>query len=251
MVKHARSLKLLVIVAGCAALFFLARSIYSIIFVPKTYSCVFCHLFSDGIKSKIRNYVCSQKLDVLGDHNLCHGLRSEFPAISSVSVSREVMGDPALNIEAHNPVLRINNNFILADNGQFLSRSLFSENQLLRLNKLTIGGDLCDCQNAPSGLKKVASYLSNELFNGFEFNGLSENNIRCSGLDNRISYVVCNANTIPDSNVIGQCRDVVDEIINRNQAGKHRGRGWCLDVRFKNKIIVFAEGGQHEKRRIC
>ena len=181
-------------------------------------------------------------------------LFSQFPCIASYAIEKNASGDFSCALESAQPVLSINNAWVLTQDGRLAPSTDFSclATQSLRNVIMPIAA-------FTDTFRTSIQKLSPELFQSYTVVWLNDQEaLLCDRAQTNFS-IRFNADSIPLSSIMQRCAVIKNDLeargvfaslsskkkpqhqpslIQASQLGKLWPTGWIADIRFKNQIVL-------------
>ena len=164
-------------------------------------------------------------------------LFSQFPCIASYQLEKNASGDLCCTLETAEPVLSINNAWVLTQDGRLASSANFS-----RLATQSLRNILMPSCEITDTFKHAIQKLSPEFFLAYNVVWLNDQEaLLCDRAQENFS-IRFNADSIPVSSIMQQCAVIKNDLEARgvfaNVSNKKKPQRWIADIRFKNQIVL-------------
>lgn len=169
-------------------------------------------------------------------------LKKNFPCIEIVAL--ELIAPRVLHVDiaATKPLVTINKNLVLADCQMVLSRELFASHRIDRLYDVK-SMHIPALDKPHAALTESVKKLLPRLFSFYNVLWNDEFEVVLCDKHNPGFSIICNADTIPNTQTLNHCEQLKAAIVQQGTAGHPPQQQWAADVRFDKQIILFSTKG--------
>lgn len=224
--------------------FFIFKKFVRNMFLPQNIELQVDSIYSEKLKLSISNFV-DLNLDrnlVLNDgiDDFCSHLRNNFEIIKDIEWNFGLHSLASLKIRGAKPLLKINNKFVLGDNKKLFDLEYFKEFDGVDLKNIYLAEGLLEGECASDAVFFLSNFES-QLLKNYELNYLKPSYIAfiTEHRDwNRKDFFIIDEKFVFDDQKI-----VAAEFINNKmKANSKWKRGYCFDLRFKDRIYAKPTG---------
>lgn len=183
-------------------------------------------------------------------------IKKRFPSVKKVELFSNAQGITTASIESEKPLLKINEHFILVDNGMLLQQKLFDQNYIKDLKHLNFLNsdfisetfDFDDMNNEyvgkmPGIFLKTALHIPSFLFQKYKITCKSSSKWLLQDKTQKNFFILWNESKIPNESILNVCNEIKKNLVSRKKFLGKKVRDWVADVRFEDQIILFAKAG--------
>ncbi len=211
-------------------------------------------LINDDYKKVVQKVVESYKRITFSKNDLLKAVSSTFPFIrnSSLTVAGYHKKKYTIKIVVHTPLVVVNNQYLLLDNGILVSKDIFKPDIQTLLPLITVA-DLI--QNKSEFCKKYPLFKKNNLGffdKDFLVEWFNETTILINKKQSHLfTYKIAYDTSFNDS-FLRIIENVQEKLITVQQNNlKYKNNEWLLDMRFENRVIALIKKGGIYEKRIC
>lgn len=166
----------------------------------------------------------------------CSDVQKQFPHIKKISMTYTVPGVPTISIQAFAPRLRVNNEYVLLENGKLVAKDSFQESYLNQLTEISVAMPLVD----QSSLLNFSEELTPLLYERFAITWHNATQIKLQDKQNQHFMMMCECTNLPTASVIQRCETIYQNIKEQQLTYKKNPQGTCVtDIRFEKQIIAY------------
>lgn len=168
--------------------------------------------------------------------NCIADILKQFPVLKKVTLEYK-QGSFIAHLDAARPVALFNNQTVLTDHDQLTDCSLWNPETLLTIPHIKV----TDTTEITLTQKHFLKKLAYEVKDLYHIEWVHDSLIKFH--DSRYPRITILGSTNTDSKVVLQqaCLDLKEKI-SKEKTGRKGQNDWCIDVRFKNQMIVFPGG---------
>ncbi len=194
--------------------------------------------------------------------HLAAELKKKFPSISHVAVSHSAHDDHLIEINAHTPLVRINDALILCDHGSVLQRSVYREQLLQTIPRITVPTSLHNDNDTTNDtahdltvhqLRAFVNNLTPTIYEQFDITWHNVSNATFRDKTKTDLYLMANGVHKPSEKNIQQCQAIYIEM--KEQPAKTtttknsknlipKNAVLVTDIRFEKQIIAYFKRGE-------
>ncbi len=161
----------------------------------------------------------------------------QFPVLKKITLSC-MKGRCVVHVQAARPLLVVNEHHVLTDTHQLVDQSVWKQEVLDTLPSVTVSDLLVVASPVHEQQLKKLAYAFHKKYH---IAWLDESDIRFQDASEpRITLIGCST-TEPDLVLTQVSNQLKESLLSRKTKGNGLAQ-WCIDVRFKNQIIVFLGG---------
>ncbi len=229
-------------------------------------NCVFVidPFFSRTMQLEIKDFIDAAYKKSKSPANLLPKIESHFPAIKSVIIDMSSLtkeNKKALNftIQAYQPIFLLNDEHVICENGTMLSKAVFSQAELAKLENISFEGGA----PTPKNINRLMTFFeslsgqsakgSSSILKDFSIRWVDKHAIwldpkktgQSDQEQQKDASLLVGYNTMPNQHDIMQCRNLRGQIVDKPCKDK-RGRPcknnttWVCDLRFDQQIVLFS-----------
>jgi hypothetical protein len=187
--------------------------------------------FSPLIQANIRDYVCNTPLFKTASLiTINDSLKKKFPCIEHVTSERQAPGIAHIQIKTAKPLLSLNDSMILASDGSFVSKEVFTKAMM----KKTIPIACSDLSTMTPALAPSLRFFLNPLLHSYTITWHNDHTTLLHDKQDPWFTVICNAQSAPSDATLIRCEQLKQKLIITKS-----NNNWIADVRFHNQIVVY------------
>lgn len=176
---------------------------------------------------------------------LSASLKETFPVVERVSINYLSHNNKLVTVSASIPVIIINQKYVLTSTEKVVSIDNFMPEQCVSLPVFTLANETQDFLLSDNDYKEFIKRTSLDVYNRFAVTWYNSTVVTLQDKNDSRFMLVANQQTEFLPSLLKKCADIQKSINSRAQSA---GTKWCLDVRFKDQIILFSvRGNGHEK----
>ncbi|HEV2600708.1 MAG TPA: hypothetical protein VGT41_00285 [Candidatus Babeliales bacterium] len=215
------------------------------VFAVKAYLFSFSPVFAERAKQNIIDYVKQSSMSTVSspvaqNYQLTAAIKQQFSCVKRVATQLLPSGAMRVVIDAVEPVLCVNDTYLLAAESGCISKDLFIPSCIAQLP--TIRCAVGSGSDIPVALHQCKQKFSPALCNTYDVIWQDEFCIRLQDKQETKFSIICSAQCIPDQTCLLQCEQLKKTVFELSDARKAvRDKQWVADVRFNDQIVVYSE----------
>jgi hypothetical protein len=214
------------------------------LFAVDEYICQFCPLASEATKEKINAYVAHHnELKAMPLRHVAQTIVAEFPGLKTVDCTKLGEKKVQLSCVCQNPLVHVNNNWVLSERDVILEQDFFTPTALAGLPALSVG---IDRDSTPVlsilGRKKIRE-LDQSLVRQYRITWVDDEQVWMREPESNAFSILFSAHALPDKKTMDQCLQIRKELEIKGLITQQGKKRWVVDVRFANQIILSADTG--------
>ena len=214
--------------------FFLLKHISSSVFSTSQYRFIHNGLLSDDYFSSIKTYA-TQFLDQQCDaHYIIAQLKKEFPVVDKIEIAYRPCGTYVM-VRSHKPLCCINEDQILTDHHQLVTKDYFSSPVLDSLNRFTVAENCLS--HVASLVPSLLAELPSDFKQAYDLELRNEHHMCLRSKQEKNFSIVASALQKKLSCVLAQCELVKKKLVERKDFNEKIN--WVADARFADYIIAY------------
>lgn len=224
------------LILSCVA-FGCVRTLYKRLGTPTHYSFSFDRTLSRTLRANIVDFISntdhSRRLSLAG---LSVALRERFACIKTIELALHAPGTLSIVMQSHTPCARINDEFVMTDEGTIFAAAAFHEACVARLDHVVMPScSYTTTAVSPSVCQSIKD-LPSSLYENYNVQCLDDTAVcledkACPGFS-----IMCNAQSLPDEQLLYSCDQIKKDVA--QGTARSRCMCWQADVRFADQIIV-------------
>jgi len=251
--------KILIGVVLCVALFPAAVRIRRAF--PRASSAISYHVVLDSYlsataKDEITRAVQSYERISLAPMQLIKNLKNEVPCIQTISwTDKRLRGNKkqyTIKIGIYAPLIKVNQDFVLLQNGKLVSKRLLDQEKIGSLSSISVAhapeimAYFCEKYDFFKAQVPALTYAD------FEVEWRDESTILLHEKADPLFTHIVAFSTSFDQNLVQAAQAVKQKLVDADQNSlKKKELGWFLDMRFEKRIIAFTKKRGGDEKRIC
>ncbi len=193
-------------------------------------------LVSSEAHFHLRSFL-SQQQTAFSDSSACaQVLVKQFSFLKKAKIEFQ-KGKFSAYVQAARPVLMLNEQFVLTDHDHLVVRSMWNPDCLRDIPSLTVTDISALSQSGKVSLKR----LGYALRDSYQVEWMSDLLVKFRDPQFPRVTVLGDAGTQPEQLLNSCCAQLKSEIM-KKKISRKGPNDWCIDVRFKNQMIVFPGG---------
>jgi hypothetical protein len=227
-------------VARVSAFIFLALAIHKKC-IHQTYAPSSVVVQADGLLAehteKALTDFMQSNTSVPSSHSFADALYARFPAVASFAVQQRPLGLYACIVQSAQPLLRVNNSFVLTDNGKIVSLADFAASAYQSLPHITVHDG-----RISNALYKTVQSLPADLLYAYSLVWIDDCQALLFDRSQPLFALRFNAGAIPSNDIIQACNKLKADLEQRGcfsaTSTRKKPQQCVADIRFKNQIIL-------------
>ncbi len=240
-IKRFRITVFLICIVGAGVVFHKAyRSVFAVRYV--TYS------FDDTIAPETQQDIIAQValFQNNGRYNpktVIETITKQFACVKSVSVHCLACNAAEVTVTAHEPLIRINNDYVLTNAKTVVPYVSYAPYVLTSLSLLSMTDPVpYECSDAMMGAVKRC--IKDRIFERYTLCWVNEHELRFGDLNDQSFSLICDSVSLPDCTKLVSYEKLKNSVKARGSSQKR----WVADMRFDNQIIMSGDkGGRYGK----
>lgn len=169
--------------------------------------------------------------------SFCQTLISQFPCVAAYELEKNASGDRVCTLEAAQPILTINNEWVLTHDGRLATVNSFNDCATHSLRNIIMPNF-----SVSDALCAAIPKLSPELFQSYNVIWINDQeSLLCDRLQPNFS-IRFNVDSVAQSSILQQCSVIKNDLESRgffaSTSSKKKPQHWIADIRFKNQIVI-------------
>jgi hypothetical protein len=240
--------------AGIAVLGIVAaHKVVASIFVHQQTSIILDPLFSHQLRNDITAFCMQHKPRTFSAKSISTFIAAvcqKFSCVKTVNAHYCAPKTLLIEVEAKQPVLRVNDSLLAANDGTVLHSDMFAQNRVSYLPHITV----CDvAHESGAAAQKLSGCLQDivALHKEYKINWINSYEMRLEDKQQGLFSIICNAAHMPDKKVLHHCQRLKSDLETQGvfvaKNAKKAAKPWLADVRFAQQIILYSDnsGGVH------
>lgn len=211
--------------------------------LPKKISLHIDSHFSKKFKQRVALFALEHQKVSLSTGLLNDLIKTTFPVIESVTVKNSLSGTMQAALKGAYPVALVNDDFILASNNALMHKDVYPVREHKNLPLFYAAQSTKDKERLylSHNCKKFIKTFDRSLLKEYEVQWINGTLIQLRDRKNpQITMLIDNKTAITDQMKAGYLKIKEKKML--QQVQPKRGRGWFVDARFRNQMIVFLRG---------
>lgn len=197
--------------------------------------------FSKTFQEEMNLFVQEHQTSGTKDHRFVADFKKAFSVVDRVTVCKQYNHKTKVQVTPHQPLARVNESHIITRNGRLVQADLFAKSIQESLPKITIvEKNQKEVQVSSSCLRFVNRFIQ-KLYSDFSVTWFDKTKIELKDKKNTQFSLLAFNETQFDQSIFETYNKLKQEVMGRNSSKKKR---WCVDVRFKNQVLLFAQKGE-------
>lgn len=212
--------------------------------IPTSFNLAGSHTLSKDSLEKVSEFI-EEKLDYKTKSlkDVAHAIKNQFSHIKHVMITQAPNG---LNVKLkpRTPRFIINNEKILIDSGQLISKYLFNKDAYSMLPALTIDEAACESGCLNYLCHKSLCMVPGKLFKAYDFWWQNKEAVWLTCKEQPHFVILTDAESIGNKQKLQLCCNLKKDIELKKEFSFKKSMVWIADIRFDNQVIVFSRGGK-------
>ena len=242
----------------CGAVFCWGSKKYSSsLLQSRCFAFQFDALFCNRQRCKIKDFFQSNDFfKTLPLHELSACVCKKFPSIQSLVLFLSATGTITAQIKSVTPLCKVNDTFVLVDDGKVFKSALFSDTCLDLLHHVYLSqsndksSDVAfdffqeECVgHVPKPFLGMINKLSGLLFDNYCVTYQDKATWCLRDKQQKKFFILFNSTQMPNEHLLAACNKIKGTLGARGQFDARRMHNWVADTRFKDQIILFRKTG--------
>lgn len=211
--------------------------------LPKKISIQVDSHFSKEFKEKMQLFAQEHKKISLSAAILSELIKETFPVVESVILKNYLSDHVKITLKGAYPVALLNDDLVLASNNALVYRNVFSIENYNNLPLLHVAQSTKDKEQLylSDACKKFIKTFDRSLLEEYEMQWINGTLIQLRDRKHPKLTLLIDAQTEVTDAVKTAYASIREKKLHQQTQSK-RGRGWFVDARFRNQMIVFLRG---------
>lgn len=211
--------------------------------LPKKISVHLDAHFSKEFKNKVQAFAHEHQKVSLSANLLSELIKETFPVVESVTLRNYLSDHVKVVLRGGHPVALVNEDLVLASNNALVYRSVYPSEKYKNLPFLHVAQSSKDKKQLylSDACKKFIKTFDRSLLQEYEMQWINETLIQLRDRKHQKLTLLIDVQTEVTDEVKAAYGRIRDKKLHQ-QAKLKRGRGWFVDARFRNQMIVFLRG---------
>lgn len=199
--------------------------------------------FSKEFKEKIQLFAQEHQKVSLSANLLSELIKETFPVVESVTLRNYLSDHVKITLKGAYPVALLNDDLVLASNNALVYRTVFAVENYNNLPLLYVAQSTKDKQQLylSDACKKFVKTFDNALLQEYEIQWVNGTLIQLRDRKYpKLTLLIDTQTEVTDTIKTAYAR--IREKKMQEQTKMKKGRGWFVDARFRNQMIVFLRG---------
>jgi len=216
------------------------RHCWQSLFITQRYTISLDALCSEKIHADIEEYAHKNILKTIFNKHSLATLKSHFDFLGMVNARYISPGYLHLSLKTHNPIIRINDQHVMLENGAITQSTIFFQEVIQELPNILVD------EKEPVTSKKFAFHLKQwfercalDLFVHYTIRWIDQTHIQLHDKITPNFYIITHAEKNPSFPCLNHCNLIKNQLLTqatlKNQKDQKK---WGIDIRFKNQFIV-------------
>ncbi len=234
---HKRLLIALFAIAGAAGILWQSCRF---LFITQRYTLSIDAQCSETVRKDINAYADTTFKNIIFDTHAIAQLKSEFKYLKTIQARYVSPGYVEISCKAHAPLICINNDQVMLENGSIVKKTVFNDDVIKGLPSIVVARE--DNIHSPLFAFHVQRWLadiSNELFAQYTIRWVNHTNIHLEDKQAPKFSLITHSHKIPSNTCFAQYAAIKNYVLSQNKQKNNKDqKRWSVDVRFKNQFIV-------------
>ncbi len=210
------------------------HSIWTLLFRFTAYTIEIDQSFSPVVQANIRDFIQNTpSFTTASLTTLNQQIKKKFPCIEYVTAERYAPGIAHIQIKTAKPLVYINDSMIVAQDGSYVSKDLFTAAALKKTIALTCTELSTNTTISPALAQSVRFFL-NPLVQQYAITWHNDHTTVLGNKQEPWFTIICNTTPIPSDALLIQCEQIKQKLITTKS-----NNNWIADIRFHNQIVVY------------
>ena len=222
---------------GCLGLLWHA---WQSLFITQHYKLSVDACCSETVHTAINAYAQEKFKNIIFDEPTIAQLKSEFIYLKTIQARYIRPGSVEISCKAHKPIVRINDDQVMLENGCVVKKTLFKEEFLQELPAILVAHE--ENIQSPYFSHHVQQWLtdaSDELFSQYNVQWINHMNIHLHDKKSPHFSLVTDSSKIPSDRCVAHYHTIKNCLLAQSKQKKSKDqKRWRVDIRFKNQFIV-------------
>jgi hypothetical protein len=199
--------------------------------------------FDNRLSSRVRHQIVhaiEQRISA-GDkyHDIVASVTKTFSCIDDISIHHCAPGVIHCDVTSVHPLIQVNDARVVSDSGALLAPDCFSPMLLKTLHTMRVD-NLNNEQRMPESFVVAIKALIPSLLDTYEARWIDDKKMILQEKLTPHFSVVCNAQTVPNEQVLAYCQRLKDETYAKYASSKKvsKMQQWSADIRFEHQIVL-------------
>ncbi len=220
------------------------KRLHTFTFAVERYSLLIDKHFSESMHASIVAFLHERDdVKIMKPSDMFTCLRQQFPSIKSIAVDYNASKVLDITIKAAQPVLGLNDQNVLTENGCIVERHLFEKNYIASLNTVNVGDKALAEKQLSESFQEYVRCLPVHFFDQYKVSWLSEREVWLQDKNQKKFSLLCSAEVIPNKQMMDYADHIKESLMQRGAFAQQGTRKWIADMRFANQIVVFSGKG--------
>lgn len=195
---------------------------------------------SERVRNDINAYANTAFKNIIFDTHAIAQLKSEFVYLKAIQARYISPGYVEISCKAHAPLICINNDQVMLENGSVVTKTVFNDEVIKDLPSIAVTHE--DAMRTPLFAYHVQQWLSNtpnDLFAQYNIRWINHTNIQLEDKKTPKFSLITHSTKVPSDSCFAQYAVIKNYVLSQNKQKSIKDKKkWSVDVRFKNQFIV-------------
>jgi hypothetical protein len=176
---------------------------------------------------------------IFDEHSLTT-LKSHFDFLGAVNARYISPGYVHISLRTLNPIIRINDQHVMLENGAIASTTIFQQTVIQELPTILVEEkEKISSKKFAFHLKRWLENCSSELFALYTIRWIDHTRIQLCDKSVPNFCIITHAAKNPSHPCFSQCNSIKNQLFTQHtQKNQKEQKKWGVDIRFKNQFIV-------------
>lgn len=210
------------------------------LFTAQQYTVNIDSIISDTFHNEIVQYTQQYILNKSFSTRSLRELQSQFTVINKIDARYTKPGHLHLTLHVFKPIICINIDDVMLENGGIASKKLFREEILKQLPTITVAHHEQAEQNETSFsfLKRWIEQTTLDLFERFKVRWINHTKVELEPKQHSNFCIITDHTIMPTHDCLSYCDYIQKQLCMQGIGKKMKEKTWGVDIRFKNQFIV-------------
>jgi len=233
--------RLILLCTVCIIVVYTSNNLYQTLFNVDKFE--ICHNGHISITScEMISTTLADTFQSLSFHGISQKIKNSFPFIKNISCAQLPTKELIITLEPYEPLYVINNDLILIESGNIVSKNMYDEIVYKELVNITYEQPLHTSVN--KSCFTCLNSLNRSIFDAYDLTWTDDNEILLIDKKHRRFAIYTDMHSLEDLQKINHCSSLKTKITETKEFSLEKRKIWFADIRFDNQIVIFSRGGR-------
>ena len=192
--------------------------------------------FSNATRDRLKEFIDTRNHTIGSSKQLFEDLKKQFPQVKSLIVERCAPGVMHYDIQSVRPLVTINKQCVVAENGAVFPMTLFAQRSVNFLYDVAVPN--FGFKQLPTSFVTAMQEMLPEMFSSYAVSWIDDKEMWLRDKNDPSFFIICNTKKLPDAQMFSHCNRLRQEMTQKTDERKTEKQSIVVaDIRFDKQII--------------